>query len=137
MTRVFSKSIAFWTLTSLFAALMVFSGVMYVAGAPMIQQALGHLGYPAYLLTILGTAKLIGAVALVQPRWRTLREWAYAGFSIDLIGAVASHLLSGDPLGIAAVPGAFLVLLAASYILQPAARRPAVTRTHGDMAAAA
>jgi hypothetical protein len=64
----------------------------------------------------------MGAAALLQTRVRTLREWAYAGFTIDLIGAVASHLFSGDSLAIAASPATFLVMLAASYLLQPAAR---------------
>ena len=92
---------------------------MYVAGAPAIREALAHLGYPAYLLTILGGAKLIGAVALLQYRAPTLREWAYAGFTIDLIGAVASHLFSGDSLSVASMPAVFLLILAASYALKP------------------
>jgi hypothetical protein len=49
----------------------------------------------------------------------TLREWAYAGFTIDLIGATASHLFAGDSLAMAAVPAVFLVPLAVSYTLRP------------------
>jgi len=79
----------------------------------------GHLGYPPYLLTILGTAKLLGALALLQNRLPTLREWAYAGFTINLLGATASHLFAGDPLSIAMVPAALLAPLAVSYILGP------------------
>jgi DoxX-like protein len=79
--------------------------VLYVSGAPMIRETLTHLGYPGYLLVILGAAKLLGSAALLQTRVPTLREWAYAGFMIDLIGAVASHAFTGDPLGVTAVPG--------------------------------
>jgi hypothetical protein len=59
---------------------------------------------------------------LVRPavgRAATLREWAYAGFTIDLIGATASHVFSGDPVAVAATPAIFLLLLAASYALKP------------------
>jgi hypothetical protein len=107
---------------------MAFSAVLYLSGAPAMGQAMVHLGYPAYLLVILGTAKLLGAVALLQTRARTLREWAYAGFTIDLVGAVASHLFSGDSLAVAATPAVFLVMLAVSYQLQPV--RPVEVREH-------
>ena len=113
------KRIAFWSVTSLFAGLMVFSGILYVSGAPMVRETLTRLGYPAYILAILGPAKLIGAVALLQTRAATLREWAYAGFTINLIGATASHLFSGDPVAVAAPPAIFLLLLAVSYALKP------------------
>ena len=120
MTTARRKRTAYWGITGSFAGLMVLSGALYVAGAPMIRETLTHLGYPAYLLVILGGAKLIGAVALLQTRSPTLREWAYAGFTIDLIGAIASHLFTGDSLGVASVAALFLLVLAASYTLKPA-----------------
>jgi len=70
-------------------------------------------------LIILGTAKLLGAPALLQNRLPVLREWAYDGFTINLIGAAASHLFAGDAVSFAMVPAMLLVLLAASYVLQP------------------
>lgn len=137
MTTARRKRTAYWAITGLFAGLMVLSGAMYIAGAPMIREALTHLGYPAYLLAILGGAKLIGAVALLQTRWPVLREWAYAGFTIDLIGAIASHLFTGDPLGAAFVPALFLLVLAASYGLQPAESGILTTRESREAAIAA
>ncbi len=102
----------------LFAGLMLLSAFMYLSGAPQIQESLAHLGYPPYILTILGIAKLLGAVALLQPVLPTLREWAYAGFTINLIGATASHALSGDPMGVTVAPVMVLALLAVSYVWQ-------------------
>jgi hypothetical protein len=84
---------------------------------PEMIKGFQHLGYPSYLLTILGVAKLLGVAALVYPRWRTLTEWAYAGFSFDLLGASASHAFSGDPLANILSPLVFLGLLSASYWL--------------------
>ena len=112
--------IAYWALTGVFAGLMALSGAMYVAGASMIRDTFAHLGYPPYMLKILGGAKLMGVVALLQYRVPTLREWAYAGFTINLVGAIASHLFSGDSTLVASVPAMFLVVLAASYALKPA-----------------
>lgn len=74
-----------------------------------------HLGYPIYFVKILGVAKLLGAAALLYPGLRRLKEWAFAGFTFDLLGAFYSHLSSGDSLGIALVPIAFLALLAVVY----------------------
>jgi hypothetical protein len=111
-------TVAYRGSTLLFAALMLLSAGLYLTGAAAIREALTRLGYPAYMLVILGTAKLLGSVALVQTRSRTLREWAYAGFTIVLIGATSSHLFAGDPLRVAAVPAALLVPLAVSYLLR-------------------
>jgi hypothetical protein len=73
-------------------------------GTVPLRETMARLGYPPYILLILGTAKLVGVVALLQNRWPTLREWAYAGFAIDLIGASASHFFSGNPFGEAIFP---------------------------------
>lgn len=113
------KRVTYWSVTGVFAGLMLLSAFLYLSGAAMIRETLAHLGYPAYVLTILGTAKLLGTPALLQNRIPTLREWAYAGFTIDLMGATASHLFTGDPAGIAMIPALFLVLLAVSYGLRP------------------
>jgi hypothetical protein len=54
--------------------------------------------------------------AILFGRLPRLKEWAYAGFTFDLIGAFWSHLKSGDPIYIAAVPLCFLGVLAVSYL---------------------
>jgi len=113
------KTVAYWGVTVLFSGIMLLSAWLYLSGTASIRETLTGLGYPAYILLILGTAKLLGAIALIQSRWPTLREWAYAGFTVNFVGATASHLLAGDALGLAIVPAAFLVPLAVSYVLQP------------------
>ena len=77
-----------------------------------------HLGYPDYLRPLLGIAKLLGAAALITPGRPKLREWAYAGFTFDLLGALASHALSGDSVAHAAPALFALALLIASYSLR-------------------
>jgi hypothetical protein len=108
------KKISYWVLTILFSAMMALSSFFYLSQQPAILQALRQLGYPDYLLKILGTAKLIGVISLVQTRFSGLKEWAYAGFTINLIGAIWSHLAMGQAF-ITPLVG-FLILMG-SYIL--------------------
>ncbi|HLM46452.1 MAG TPA: DoxX family protein [Myxococcaceae bacterium] len=110
--------IAYWLLTGLFCLMMTFSGVMYLSGAPQVLEGFRHLGYPDYFRLLLGMGKLLGAVALVVPVVpRTLREWAYAGFTINLVSASVSHYASGDPVGQAMAPLFFLGVLLTSHQL--------------------
>jgi uncharacterized membrane protein YphA (DoxX/SURF4 family) len=69
-----------------------------------------HLGYPAYLLTIIGIWKILGVVALLMPRNPLLKEWAYAGFFFIMTGAIFSHLTLGDQV-VELVPSLLLLAL--------------------------
>jgi hypothetical protein len=117
--------------TGLFALMLTISGVLYLVGPPPIVAVIHRLGYPDYFRQLLGIAKIAGSAALVLPRLRVLREWAYAGFTFNLIAAIASHVLSGDAAH--AAPAVFaLALLAVSYSLrrqmQRGTRAPARAR---------
>ena len=107
-----TKKIIYWSLTGLFSAGMLMSSMMYLTQNEALVQGFGHLGYPVYLLQLLGTAKLLGAIALLQPWLRGIKEWAYAGFTFNLVGAIWSHMAMGDTI---LSPLMFLVLLALSY----------------------
>ncbi|WDD99942.1 DoxX family protein [Thalassomonas actiniarum] len=88
--------IIFYLISSLFALLMAASGMAKLTGQEDLVQATAELGYPVYLLKILGVAYLIGAISILQPKFEALKQWGYTGFSIALIGAAASHLLAGQ-----------------------------------------
>lgn len=91
-----SWKIAYWIVTVLLCLFIVGGSVpdiMQVEGALMLFQ---QLGYPSYLLLIVGWAKILGVIGIMQRWWPFLREWAYAGIVIDLAGAFASHLFVGD-----------------------------------------
>jgi hypothetical protein len=105
-----------WVITGLMAALMLLSAVPDVRRIPDALAVFRHLGYPPYLLLFLGTAKILGVAAVLTPGVPTLKEWAFAGLTFDLTGAVYSHLSVGDPAS-AWMPAAIgLVLMAGSYI---------------------
>lgn len=124
-----ARTTGYWVATGLFCALLGVSGVAYLMRADAFVEGIARLGYPVYLLTILGVAKLLGVAALLAPRRALLKEWAYAGFAFDLLGATSSHLFSGDPLGEAVRPLFVFAIGAASYLLRPAGRRLAAAPT--------
>jgi uncharacterized membrane protein YphA (DoxX/SURF4 family) len=105
-----------WTVTGLMAALMLLSAVPDVLRIPDALAVFRHLGYPPYLLLFLGTAKILGVAAVLVPGVPRLKEWAFAGLTFDLTGALYSHLSVGDPPS-AWLPAAIgLALMAGTYV---------------------
>ena len=117
------KKTLYWISTGLLAAVLLLGGVMDVLHAPPVVQTITALGYPAYLASILGVWKLLGAAAIVSPGLPRLKEWAYAGVLFELSGAALSHAMSGDPASKVAIPLVMLGLAAVSWALRPATRR--------------
>ena len=97
----------------------VTGGVLDLFRQPPFYPVMIDLGYPPYFATILGTAKLLAAAALLAPRLPRLKEWAYAGILINMIGACASHLAAGDPLTAIIAPATFAAIALASWRLRP------------------
>jgi len=105
-----------WAFTGLAAALMTVSALPDVLRSPGAVTVFSHLGYPSYLLPFLGTAKMLGVMAVVAPVRPHLKEWAFAGLTFDLTGALYSHLSVGDPPGVWLPALMGLVLVAGSYL---------------------
>ena len=124
----------YWLATGLFCLAITLSGLGHLIRVEPIAESMGALGYPLFVMTILGTAKLLGVTALLVPGKPLLKEWAYAGFTFNMLGAATSHLLAGDPFATALPPVFLLAILSASYLLRPASRR--LQRAAGDEAAA-
>ena len=105
-----------WVVTALMAALMVVSAVPDVLRIPGALAVFRHLGYPPYLLVFLGTAKMLGVAAVLTPGAPRLKEWAFAGLTFDLTGALYSHLSVGDPANVWMPAAIGLALMAGSYV---------------------
>jgi hypothetical protein len=90
-----ATTIAYWTVTALFCVQMSFTAYAQLR-LPQVAEAFTHLGFPAYFRVELSVAKLIGVVLLLAPVPARLKEWAYAGFAIDIVSAVIAHIAVGD-----------------------------------------
>ena len=88
--------IIYWVATTLLAIGMLSSGLQQIFHTKLMIDLVTKLGYPLYLLYILGTWKIFGVAAILVPRFKLLKEWAYAGFFFVMTGALVSHLASGD-----------------------------------------
>jgi uncharacterized membrane protein YphA (DoxX/SURF4 family) len=116
-----AKHLGYWISTGIIAFTLLMGGSSQLLRTPETVAGIQQLGYPLYLLVILGTWKVLGAAALVAPRMPRLKEWAYAGVFFDLTGAVASHFFVGDAAG-GAIPAGLLLVACASWSLRPASR---------------
>ncbi|WP_310395557.1 DoxX family protein [Hymenobacter sp.] len=113
----------YWLTTGLLAFGMLAGGVGQLLQLKFNADGVTHLGYPLYLLYILGTWKIIGVIALLVPGYLLVKEWTYAGFFFLLTGAVTSHIVSGDGVSAYVFPLLFALLTVLSWYLRPANRR--------------
>jgi len=82
-----------------------------------------HLGYPIYIITLLGVWKILGVAAVLIPKFPLLKEWAYAGFFFAMTGAMFSHIASGDSVSAIFPSLLLLVLTVLSWYFRPAERK--------------
>jgi hypothetical protein len=108
-----TNKIIFWAATGIVSAMMLMSSSMYLTKNPQLTEGFKTLGYPMYMLYILGLAKLLAAIGLLQPMFPKVREWTYAGLAFTFIGAIWSHAATGTAF---VMPLVFLVVLAVSYV---------------------
>jgi hypothetical protein len=123
-----AKTLLYWTTTFLTALETFLGGVMDlihgrtgVVSGPFVADVVTSLGYPAYVLTIIGICKIPGAITLVVPRFLRLKEWAYAGIVFELAGATASHAACGR-WGDLVAPLTLFCFALASWALRPSSR---------------
>lgn len=113
----------FWIATGFFCLWMGFTAFAELR-LPQVAEAFQHLGYPDYFRVELSWAKLIGIALLLAPVPARLKEWAYAGFAIDLVSALIAHLAVGDGPQAWSWAAVALVVWAVSYFfwrrVQPA-----------------
>lgn len=123
-----ARTIGYWATTILIALAFLSGGAAYLAHQKDTVEGMAQLGYPAYVVTLLGIWKVLGGIALLAPRFPRLKEWAYAGIFFDLIGATWSHVASGDDVRHAVVPLVLAAVLIASWALRPPSRVLGVIR---------
>jgi hypothetical protein len=90
-----AKTVVYWIVTALFCLQMSFTAYAELR-LPQVAEAFTHLGFPAYFRVELSWSKLLGVVLMLAPMPARLKEWAYAGFAIDLASALIAHFSVGD-----------------------------------------
>lgn len=122
------RTILYW-ITTILIALETFAGAFIdlthgrtgIFNGPRVTEVIASLGYPLYVLIIIGIWKIPGAITIVVPGFLRLKEWAYAGIVFELSAAVASHAFCGQRSELFA-PIVLLGLALASWALRPADR---------------
>ena len=118
--------IIYWIATLWLALGMVLTGAVQLLNqkeGPGAADSMTQLGYPTYLMIILGIWKMLGVVALLIPKFPLLKEWAYAGFFFGMSGAILSHLAVGDHYSETFPALLLLVLTLVSWYFRPANRK--------------
>jgi hypothetical protein len=111
-----STKIIYWVFTILLAVLMLLSAFSGFKETQQGVDMMKHLGYFFGILRLLSVAKILGVIAILVPGFPRLKEWAYAGFTFDLTGAIYAGLYAGDSLS-QWLPVIFgLILVFGSYI---------------------
>jgi hypothetical protein len=112
-------TIAYWIVTALFCLEMSFTAYYELLILPQAAEAFTRLGFPAsYFRVELSWAKVLGVLALLIPMVPArLKEWAYAGFAINLVSALIAHFSIHDRPAAFAPSSITTVLWAISYYL--------------------
>jgi uncharacterized membrane protein YphA (DoxX/SURF4 family) len=125
-----TQKILYWFSTVILASGLLGTGIQQLlrveavgALGPPFAWGIQKLGYPLYILTILGIWKLLGAVAILVPKYPLLKEWAYAGVFFLLTGALFSHAASDHPWNESIAATTLLILTILSWYFRPADRK--------------
>ena len=117
------RKIIYWIATLWLALGMTATGIVQISGMKEEADMIMHLGYPAYIILLLGIWKILGVIAVLIPKFPVLKEWAYAGFFFTMTGALFSHAACGDGAKEFFGPALLLVLTAVSWYFRPAERK--------------
>jgi DoxX-like family len=117
------RTTVYWVTTLLLALECLVGGIMGALQRPTFIDIMKHLGYPDYVMTIIGVWYVLDGVALLVPGFPLLKEWAYAGLFFIYTGAIASRLAVGD--GVVTLVGPIILtgLVIASWTWRPSTRR--------------
>jgi hypothetical protein len=117
------NKIIYWIATLWLALGMVATGIVQLLRQTSEVKNMQHLGYPLYLLTLIGIWKILGVITLFIPKFPVLKEWAYAGFFFSMSGAIFSHIAVGNTMKEIAPPLLLLVLTIISWYFRPANKK--------------
>ncbi|HVW13296.1 MAG TPA: DoxX family protein [Mucilaginibacter sp.] len=117
------KLIGYWIITALLSFCIFFGGLVQALQLPDVLKGFKPLGYPSYFISLIGIWKMLGVIAILAPKFKLLKEWAYAGIFFVMTGAVISHIASNDIRPQIIAPAMLAVFAVLSWYLRPANRK--------------
>jgi DoxX-like family len=116
------RKVTYWITTAILVFCMT-GGFFELFGVPTTIKGITALGYPAYIIPVLGLGKILAIVAILWPGFPRLKEWAYAGIFFNMVGATASHLAHHEATWHVVVTVAIAALTLTSWAVRPPGRR--------------
>jgi uncharacterized membrane protein YphA (DoxX/SURF4 family) len=117
------NKIIYWIVTIWLALGMLSTGIVQLMKTKEEVDMMTTLGYPIYILMIIGVWKVLGVIAILIPKFPLIKEWAYAGFFFVMSGAIISHLAVGDGANTILGPLLLIALTVASWYFRPADKK--------------
>jgi len=117
------NKIIYWVSTIWLSLGMLSTGIVQLIKMDEEVINFTQLGYPVYLLSILGIWKILGVITVLIPKLSLLKEWAYAGFFFAMSGAVFSHMIAGNGVNEIFPPLLLLILTVISWYFRPENRK--------------
>src|SRR5471030_1113737 len=114
------KLIWYWIITAILSFCIFFGGLTQALLLKQTVQGFKPLGYPTYFISLIGVWKMLGIIAILIPKFKLLKEWAYAGLFFTMTGAVISHIASNDIKPQIIAPIVFTIFIVLSWYLRPA-----------------
>lgn len=112
-----ATTVAFWCVTLLFCLQMSFTAYAELR-LSQVGEEFARLGFSAHFFRVeLSVAKMLGVLALLLPVPRRIKEWAFAGFAINLVSAILAHLAIGEGVQAWGWAAGTLLLWGGSYVL--------------------
>jgi hypothetical protein len=116
------KTVAYWVMTGVLVLNLLAGGLAELAQLQGNAEGMQALGYPLYMMTILGMWKVLGSIAMLAPGLPRLKEWAYAGVFFNMSGAAVSHAVVGDEAWHVYYTAALAIITLISWALRPESR---------------
>ncbi|MGN7720336.1 DoxX family protein [Chitinophaga sp. 22620] len=123
MTTTKRNKIIYWIATIWLALGMISTAIVQLMQMKEEVDNVTRLGYPPYILTIIGVWKILGVVVILIPKFPLVKEWAYAGFFFAMTGALISHFVLGNSFGVYYGALLLLILTVVSWYFRPADRK--------------
>ena len=117
------KLICYWVITAILSFCLLSGGLAQAMQVKGVVQGFKPLGYPNYFISLIGVWKVLGIIAILIPKFKLLKEWAYAGLFFVMSGAVISHIASGDVTIQIIAPVLLALFTVLSWYLRPADRK--------------